>query len=157
MKALNLILITSGKISEATAHIWVVSISGDNTSRVYCKSPYKAMRYAFLLKKRTGLNISDNCLCRVSHEIARSKAPATVPDGSDPTPMQPRLCRSYHHVQAHEKVCRQAHYTQESQCYGLKLKERIARQKSKGGAVFNEIRQLRDVCVFEINGLEVFM
>ena len=47
MKALNLILITSGKISEATAHIWVVSISGDNTSRVYCKSPYKAMRYAF--------------------------------------------------------------------------------------------------------------
>ena len=79
MKALNLILITSGKISEATAHIWVVSISGDNTSRVYCKSPYKAMRYAFLLKKRTGLNISDNCLCRVSHEIARSKAPATAP------------------------------------------------------------------------------
>lgn len=86
MKALNLILITSGKISEATAHIWVVSISGDNTSRVYCKSPYKAMRYAFLLKKRTGLNISDNCLCRVSHEIARSKAPATAPEGSAPAP-----------------------------------------------------------------------
>lgn len=60
MKALNLILITSGKISEATAHFWVVSISGDNASRVYSKSPYKAMRYAFLLKKRTGLNISDN-------------------------------------------------------------------------------------------------
>ena len=89
MKALNLILITSGKISEATAHIWVVSISGDNTSRVYCKSPYKAMRYAFLLKKRTGLNISDNCLCRVSHEIARSKAPSTAPEGSAPAPMQP--------------------------------------------------------------------
>lgn len=39
MKALNLILITSGKISEATAHIWVVSISGDNTfSRLLQKS-----------------------------------------------------------------------------------------------------------------------
>lgn len=50
---------TSGKINKATAHIWVVSISGDNNSRVNCKSPYKAMRYAFLLKKRTGLNISD--------------------------------------------------------------------------------------------------
>ena len=86
MKALNLILITSGKISEATAHIWVVSISGDNASRVYCKSPYKAMRYAFLLKKRTGLNISDNCLCRVSHEIARSKAPA--PEVAAPAPKQ---------------------------------------------------------------------
>ncbi|WP_417150575.1 hypothetical protein [Prevotellamassilia timonensis] len=34
-------------------------------------------------------NISDNCLCRVSHEIARSKAPATAPDGSAPAPMQP--------------------------------------------------------------------
>ena len=50
---------TRGKINKATAPIWVVSISGDNNSRVYCKSPYKAMRYAFLLKKRTGLNISD--------------------------------------------------------------------------------------------------
>ena len=76
MKALTLILITSGKVSEATAHIWVVSVSGDKASRVYCKSPYKAMRYAFLLKKRTGLNISDNCLCRVSHEIARGKVVA---------------------------------------------------------------------------------
>lgn len=54
MKALNLILITSGKISEATAHIWVVSISGDNTSRVYCKSPYKAMRYALPPEKAHG-------------------------------------------------------------------------------------------------------
>ena len=89
MKALNLILITSGKISEATAHIWVVSISGDNASRVYCKSPYKAMRYAFLLKKRTGLNISDNCLCRVSHEIARSKAATTAPEASASAPAQP--------------------------------------------------------------------
>ena len=49
----------------------------------------KAMRSAFLLKKRTGLNISDNCLCRVSHEIARSKAPTTAPEGSAPAPMQP--------------------------------------------------------------------
>ena len=79
MNAFNLILITSGKKSEATAHIWVVSIDGQPHSKVYCKSPYKAMRYAFLLKKRTGLNISDNCLARVSHEIARAKAAATAP------------------------------------------------------------------------------
>ena len=79
MNAFNLILITSGKKSEATAHIWVVSIDGRPHSKVYCKSPYKAMRYAFLLKKRTGLNISDNCLTRVSHEIARAKAAATAP------------------------------------------------------------------------------
>ena len=79
MNAFNLILITSGRKSEATAHIWVVSIDGQPHSKVYCKSPYKAMRYAFLLKKRTGLNISDNCLTRVSYEIARGKAAATAP------------------------------------------------------------------------------
>ena len=79
MNAFNLILITSGKKSEATAHIWVVSIDGRPASKVYCKSPYKAMRYAFLLKKRTGLNISDNCLTRVSYEIARAKVAATAP------------------------------------------------------------------------------
>lgn len=86
MKALNVILITSGKTSKATSHIWVVSVSGQPSSRVYCKGPYKAMRYAFLLKKRTGLNISDNCLCRVSHEIARAKA-AAAPEAT--APMQP--------------------------------------------------------------------
>ena len=78
MKALNVILISSGKTSKATSHIWVVSVSGQPSSRVYCKGPYRAMRYAFLLKKRTGLNISDNCLCRVSHEIARLKAAAVT-------------------------------------------------------------------------------
>ena len=104
MKALNLILITSGKISEATAHIWVVSISGDNASRVYCKSPYKAMRYAFLLKKRTGLNISDNCLCRVSHEIARSKAPATAPRVLPLLPCSPPLPLLPPHPSARESL-----------------------------------------------------
>lgn len=85
MKALNVILIASGKTSEATSHIWVVSVSGQPSSRVYCKGPYKAMRYAFLLKKRTGLNISDNCLCRLSHEIARTKAAAAT----QPIELQP--------------------------------------------------------------------
>ena len=42
---------------------------------MYCISAYKAMRLAFLLKKRLWLNISDNCLARLSQEIARAKAP----------------------------------------------------------------------------------
>ena len=56
------------------------------------------------------------------------------PRGFCPCSHAARLCRSYHHTQAHEKACRQAHYTQESQCHGLKLKERIAR---KGGLFRN--------------------
>ena len=67
------------------------------------------------------------------------------PRGFCPSSHAARLCRSYHHTQAHEKACRQAHYMQESQCYGLKLKERIARQKSKGGAVFSVTRGLCDI------------
>ena len=35
-----------------------------------------AMRFAYLLKKRTGLNISENCLARLSQEI---KAVAVKP------------------------------------------------------------------------------
>ena len=89
MKALNVILITSGKTSKATSHIWVVSVSGQPSSRVYCKGPYKAMRYAFLLKKRTGLNISDNCLCRVSHEIAHLKAAAVTEAAMQPIELLP--------------------------------------------------------------------
>lgn len=86
---MNVILITSGKTSEATKHIWVVSVSGQPSSRVFCKGPYKAMRYAFLLKKRTGLNISDNCLCRLSHEIARTKAAlAAAPEAAAIQPIE---------------------------------------------------------------------
>ena len=36
------------------------------------------MRLMFLLKKRTGLNISDNCLARLSFEVARIKAAAAA-------------------------------------------------------------------------------
>jgi hypothetical protein len=44
---------------------------------MYCTSAYKAMRLAFLLKKRLGLNISDNCLARLSQEIAKAKDSAS--------------------------------------------------------------------------------
>ena len=148
MKALNLILITSGKISEATAHIWVVSISGDNASRVYCKSPYKAMRYAFLLKKRTGLNISDKSFAMLAalgnvqasltllslaqhlplphHEIAEARLPP--PPHHFPSRSHAARLHSCHHTEAHEKP---PHAQQESQCV-RRLKERIARMGGLG-------------------------
>ena len=141
MKALNLILITSGKISEATAHIWVVSISGDNASRVYCKSPYKAMRYAFLLKKRTGLNISDNSSAMLA-ALGNVQASLTLLSLAQhlPLPRLPRdctkqgsrhrprgctrsqavrLCHSCHHTEAHQKRHRPTLVPQESQSLRL--------------------------------------
>lgn len=56
--------------------VWAVSITGDKQPAAHCKSACKAMRYMFLLKKRTGLTISDNCLVRLSAEIAREKSAA---------------------------------------------------------------------------------
>ena len=47
---------------------------GEEKPEGYCKSAYKAMRFAFLLKKRTGVNIDDDSLKSLSHEIAEQKA-----------------------------------------------------------------------------------
>ena len=60
--------------------IWEVYAKkdGQKTAPGYCKSANKAMRYAFLLKKRTGLNISDNGLARLQMEIAKEKAAQKV-------------------------------------------------------------------------------
>ena len=131
MKALNLILITSGKISEATAHIWVVSISGDNTSRVYCKSPRQC---ALPSDKAHGAtkNISDNASA-VSRDC-RSKALATAPHLNPPHVAH--LSHSSTPKRTKKPPCAQ----QESQC-ARRLKERIARK----GGLFRNPRFVRFV------------
>ena len=74
MNTPNVILAAKAKSGKSTNNVWVVYTSADSTSKMYCTSAYKAMRLAFLLKKRLGLNISDNCLTRLSQEIARAKS-----------------------------------------------------------------------------------
>ena len=88
MNTPNVILAAKAKSGKSTNDVWVVYTSADSTSKMFCTSAYKAMRLAFLLKKRLGLNISDNCLARLSHEIARAKASkgATVPEVKQPEP-----------------------------------------------------------------------
>ena len=76
---------TSGK---NTNNVWFVYISGHRDEKLYCTSPYKAMRLAFLLKKRTGLNISENILARLSFEVARLKA-STAPQAQEEKAPQP--------------------------------------------------------------------
>lgn len=52
-------------------NLWVVSILENNSVRKYCTSAYSAMRYMFLLQSSAvDLYISDNCLQRLSYEIA---------------------------------------------------------------------------------------
>ena len=70
----RVIIISSMKSNKSENTVWAVAITGEEQPQAYCKSAYKAMRFAFLLKKRTGLNISDNCLSRLSQDIKELKA-----------------------------------------------------------------------------------
>lgn len=55
-------------------NLWVVSILENDSVRKYCKSAYSAMRYMFLLQSSSSdFYISDNCLQRLSFEIALNK------------------------------------------------------------------------------------
>lgn len=55
-------------------NLWVVSILGRNDIRKFCRSAYSAMKYMFLLQSLSAdLYISDNCLQRLSFEIALNR------------------------------------------------------------------------------------
>ena len=62
----------------------MVAITGEEQGKAYCKSPYKAMRFAFLLKKQTGYSIEDASLKALSEEIAKQKAEAAAAEPEKP-------------------------------------------------------------------------
>ena len=90
MNTSSVILAEKALSGKSTNNVWFVYVSSDPTNRLYCTSAYKAMRLAFLLKKRLGLNISDNILARLSHEIALAKAAPTEQPEPQPTPEKPK-------------------------------------------------------------------
>lgn len=70
----RVIIVSEKKSNKSDNTVWAVAIAGEEKPKAFCKSAYKAMRFAFLLKVQTGLNISDNCLCRLSFECAKRRA-----------------------------------------------------------------------------------
>ncbi len=52
---------------------WMVGITGESKPRMFLRTAKKAMGYMFILKKQTGLNISDNCLQRLSFQYQQEK------------------------------------------------------------------------------------
>ena len=55
-------------------NLWVMSILENDRVRKYCTSAYSARRYMFLLQSTSvDLYISDNCLQRLSYEIALNR------------------------------------------------------------------------------------
>lgn len=70
----KVIIVSSVKSNKSNHNVWAVAVTGEEQPTAYCKSAYKAMRFAFMLKKRTGFNISENCLSYLSFVIAKQKA-----------------------------------------------------------------------------------
>jgi hypothetical protein len=62
------------KSNKSENNVWAVGITGEEQEQAYCKSAWKAMKFAFLLKKQTGFYIEDDSLKMLSEEIARQKA-----------------------------------------------------------------------------------
>lgn len=68
------IIVSVVKSNKSDNNVWAVAITGEEQPSAHCRSAYKAMRFMFFLKKRTGLYIADASLSLVSEEIARMKA-----------------------------------------------------------------------------------
>ena len=68
------IIISIVKSNNSENNVWAVAITGEEKPEGFCKSAYKAMRFAFLLKKRTGVMIDDASLKNLSECIAEQKA-----------------------------------------------------------------------------------
>ena len=76
----NSILVDNVRSNKSDNMVWAVYAQGNEQQTCYCKSPYTAMKMAFLLKKQTGLYISDICLTRLSLEIRKLKEAALTPE-----------------------------------------------------------------------------
>lgn len=76
MAQMNSILVSNVRSNKSDNNVWAVYVQGQEENKSYCKSPYKAMRYAFFLKKLTGYRIADNSLALLSLEIKRQKEAA---------------------------------------------------------------------------------
>ena len=76
----NSILVSSVRSNKSENNVWAVYVQGQEENKSYCKSPYKAMRYAFFLKKMTGCRIADNSLALLSLEIQKKKDAKLTPE-----------------------------------------------------------------------------
>ena len=70
----KVIIVSVEKSNKSENNVWAVAITGEEQKQAYCKSAWKAMKFAFMLKKQTGFYIEDDSLKMLSEEIARQKA-----------------------------------------------------------------------------------
>ena len=80
----KVIIVTVVKSNKSENNVWMVAITGEEQGQAYCKSPYKAMRFAFMLKKQTGFHIEDASLKALSAEIAKEKVASAESEAEKP-------------------------------------------------------------------------
>ena len=85
------IIVSVVKSNKSENNVWAVGITGEEQEQAYCKSAWKAMKFAFLLKKQTGLYIEDDSLKMLSEEIARQKAAAAEAEQPAEQEAQPEV------------------------------------------------------------------
>ena len=74
----KVIIVSVEKSNKSENNVWAVAITGEEQKQAYCKSAWKAMKFAFMLKKQTGFYIEDESLHMLSEEIAKQKAEAAA-------------------------------------------------------------------------------
>lgn len=72
MKTNNTIMVASAKSNKSENKVWVVYTY--RRKKQYCKNALTALRYAFILKAKTGRPISNNAFERLMFEIQTLKA-----------------------------------------------------------------------------------
>ena len=87
----KVIIVSVEKSNKSENNVWAVAITGEEQKQAYCKSAWKAMKFAFLLKKQTGLYIEDDSLKMLSEEIARQKAAAAEAEQPAEQEAQPEV------------------------------------------------------------------
>ncbi len=69
----RMIIVSQVKSNRSESMVWQVSINNEQQGMQHCKSPLKALRYAFILKKQTGVQIANETIECLKSEISRLK------------------------------------------------------------------------------------
>lgn len=74
MEAIHTITVSSEKSNKSDNNVWVIATY--RRKKQYCRNARTALRYAFLLKKKTGRRIADESFDLLVSQIQLSKAQA---------------------------------------------------------------------------------
>ena len=68
----KMIIVNQVKSNRSEFMVWQVAITGEPFAQ-YCKSPLKALRFAFMLKKSKGVKIAMESIATLQQEISRQR------------------------------------------------------------------------------------